>query len=391
MNKLARVVDEHHSSSLVQPGSMTAGDKGDAQAVKAGIDSTLPEKVVDAPVLITRKRTSDQITRPMYAFERWRKSRVNRHCEMLPLVCVFALGITQAHGASSEVNVLHRDLAFREAAAGVEADFKSDPHPFRFAAQSGPQSGNLSISQFRLFFLCNPANTELGNRIGFTELAPDSLVQQLGEKLDFQEGGIVTDPTPMNRGRHAPPQIGAAMRVTHLSGIDYPFGAQERPESLPSGYVSALRPCFRAPMLSEITGYPDGKSGVVPMRPDLLLLSAGLGRQSLGFPSIFSGISPQAGAGFNPSPGIQFTLAQVPKRRPSLSPQMGHAGRVAYGIPCDKWITGDSVWGNVVVYSGLPILPLHHEAPLFPASGTVSLPLVSQNQLNRSTLTEAGQ
>ena len=366
MNQLRRVVHQPHCIRLAKARPMTPRNERDPQAVKAGRDSALPEKVVYAPIFVPREPARYFSPFARQPRKRWFQAWVDGNGKILPWVCVAALGIANANAARLQVDILQRDFALGKPAAGVEADFKGDPHPVRLAAQFATKELDLLVREFRFYLGGFPGDAETCYRVAFAKLTADRLVDQLREEFDLQQGGVVADSPAVDRGGQSPAQKGVSVRVSDLPGVDNVLLSQKPFNGLPCGRVPALG-FGSLPVRRDVAGNPRIESRVVRSGAELALLNGCLLGKPLSLAGVAGVVVTQAGGLLNPLAAVEVAFPNLPERGAGMLSQVGHPARVTHRVLKATWIRvvpcGRCVDGNRT-NTCRRFLPLHYEAPL---------------------------
>lgn len=367
------MVDQSKRLDLGKTAPVTAGNEGDAQAVKACIHPGCFEYIIDSAILVGRQNAGHMPVFRREAFQRWAKGMMNRYAKVLPGVIFLALCIAQPYSAACQVDIFHWDRALGKPASGVESDFKASPHPFRLICELSPNLPNLGIRQFWFDFLRCPGNAESSNWVGLGKLAPDGFVNELGEEFDLKQSGVVSDFSTVDLGCQSPANIRPAMRVSDLSGVNDALLIQERFNGSPSNRVTPSRISFALPMGCDVAGNPGSESRGTGRTADPLFFDCGFIGQPLSFSGVSGIVDSQAGGFLDPQTGVQITFTKIPKRGAFLLSQMSHPGRVVQSRPRHKWINVDyPPCSEEWPWAGecCEILPLHHEASFFPVENS---------------------
>lgn len=320
------MIDQSHCFGLGKTTSVASSDEGDAQAVKAGVNAAGSKEGINAPVFVSGQFAGDPPPAFFEALGELVKAVVKRHREKLSWVVLAALCIAQPDCASGQVNVLHRDLALGESAAGVKGDLERGSHPFRLAAQATSQLLNLGVGQFGFNRWRSPRYSKVGNGIGFGIFPSNAFVYELRQEFQFEERGVVTDFSAVNLAGHSPAKIRLSVRVFDLAWVDYSFAAQEEFYGLPSGSIAPSGfGCPILPVGSQVSGDPHLECWIVRDRPESAFLGRSFVGQPLSFARLVLRISPQTSGLLAPDAGIQVAEPQEPERGANVSAKRGHA------------------------------------------------------------------
>lgn len=367
------MVDQSKRFDLGKAAPVTAGNEGDTEAVKAGIDSCTSKQRVNSTILITREIARRALAAIEKERQRRSKAGVNRHGKILSWIILLSLCISQPNSSACQVDIFHWDRALRKPAPSVERNLETSPHPFRLICELGPDFGNLGISQFWFHSLRRSSNPESGNRVGLGELSSDGFIDELGEEFYLKQGCVMDDFLSVDSGRQSPANVRPAMRVSHLPRVDDALLVQERSDGLPGDRIASSGVSLALPVGCDIAGHPRSESRGAGRPADSLFFDRGFIGQPLSFSGISGVVDSEAGGLFNPQTGVQIAPAEVPERGAFLLPQMRHSARVVQSRSFVKWINGDAKADSVVrlrVNEYYGTLPLHYEAPLFPAENS---------------------
>lgn len=346
---------------------MATGDKSHAQTVETGVDTALPEEVIDSPVLLRTQFASRGCSPRLQSFKQRSQPGVNRDSKKLPLVSFLPLSITKPDGASGKVDVLKRNGALRKSAPRIKADFKDRSHPFRLVDQASSQNLNIGVGQLGLNLLCVPSDPEPQKWIGLAELALHRLIQKLGKKFQFKERGVVFDLSSMNGSCYAPAEIGVAVAVLDLARVYDAFGCEEEFNGLPRHAVTPLGTLI-LPVSSDVARNPNGKCGIVASRLQLSLFNACLVSLSLRLSRFLRIIRAEASRFLTPLARIQIAGPQEPVRGTFVAAQVCHS--VRHAVPRKKW---NKVYshGSSMGKCGISVNRIRLEAATITPQGTL--------------------
>lgn len=226
---------------------------------------------------------------------------------------------------SLAVDVSNGNLRLRESASGVKTDFRADKHPFDFAHKSLFELINLLVIEFGFDPLWRSSDAEMLNRISLSESMPDSLMQELREELQFEEGCIVTYSASVNFRELTPLQVILSVTVSNLPRINDVSFRKEHTQSLPCADVATAR-AFSLPVSVKVLRYPRKEGRTSPRLADSAFIRAGFVGYTLSLARLGRVIYAQAKRLLAPFARVQIAIAQLPEWRARNSSEIRHGG-----------------------------------------------------------------
>lgn len=301
-------------------------------------------------------------------FKQWAKLSMDRDEKMFSGIIGVSFRVGEAKQVGAKVDVAGRDLRLGKPAAGVEADFRSDQHPLYFARKPLFELLDLFIRELGFDAAGSSGDAEAEERVGVGETVPDSFVQELGEELRLEQGRVVTYCAAVNWCADAPLEIVACVIVTDLPRIDDVALGEKRSNCLPRGGVAAPA-ALALPMRGQILRHPCLKGWRGAWCAQALLFGRRFIGGALGFARLAGVIVAKAGAFLYPFAAVQIALAQLPKWGAFYAAQVSHVAKTSLRFPKGKSERFRFPAGRFGLYLAEAcgrLLPLHHEAMIFP-------------------------
>lgn len=373
---------------------MALCNKGDAQAVRT-CAATLPQKGVKPRILFAGKINRLGRAGITELQEQGLQPGIKRDLEISTGIVLIPLGVNHCDLVGAEVDIAKRNRRFTKSAASKKHYLKNVAHPSDLVFKFQSSLCNILVSERYLPFLGRKRDLHSKERIGVSSFAPDCLCHNLTPYFEFKPGSIVSGRATIDFGLKSPFQVVACVLVFDLAREKQPARPQEGVDGMPDDFYPSKRP-------RTLCGVKRGKVARHPI-PELttplncrrIFVNAGLFRHPLRLPRVIGTINAKAGGLLSPFP-FKTAFAKIPKRRASFfpnvchdskSPTLSHARQdlpwKKEELPRSAWACCEPLRATVTLRGNLKLV----------VSDTYenSLPLVSQNQLNRSTLTEAGQ
>lgn len=373
---------------------MALCNKGDAQAVRTS-PAALPQKGVKSGILFSGKINRLGRAGITELQEQGFQSGIKRDLEISTGIVLIPLGVNHCDLVGAEVDIAKLNRRFAKSAASKKLYFKNVAHPSDLVFKFQSSLRNILVSERYLSFLWRKRDLHSKERISVSGFAPDCLCHNLAPNFEFKPGGIVPGRATIDFCLESPFQVVACVLVFDLAREKQPTRPQEGVDGMPDDFYPPQRS-------GALSGVKCGKVARNPI-PELaaslngrrIFINAGLSRHALRLPRVFGTINAKAGGLLSPFP-FKTTFAKIPKRRASFFPNVRHESKsptLSHArqdlpwkkeeLPRSAWACCEPLRATVTLRGNLKLV----------VSDTYenSLPLVSQNQLNRSTLTEAGQ
>jgi len=350
---------------------MTTRNKGNAQAMEAGVDSALPEEFVNAAVLISREPASDRLFITLHLYEGRDKLIRHWYSKEFPGVGLVSFSVDDRYCSVLNVDPAGLDRAFREAASGVRCNPYRTPYPRGFSPSSIEKGFNLLIAKFRFDLRSLAREAEVGKWVGLYVVTAPRFVENLREELHLGQGRVAAYRAFMHSCSNSPSEIVLRVFVPDLPRIHNPLGSEKGFDRAPHYLHPLPGACGLArPVRLYKLRNPNAKCGVARRMISNLFF---LFRSSLSHPlrlaRLHGIISSQSGCLFSPPASVEVAPPQIPIWRFWVSAKVRHSVVVlfmvkslSHALTWRKWtsvVFRGFIWAAV----GKSVLPLSTVTP----------------------------